>query len=188
LGRAKRSVFGHKGSMRTGRFPWLLLLLAFLALGGYAYHRIRERRPQVLVAGDRIVPLQVADLNGSTITLEPPDGRPRIINVFATWCGPCNEEAPGFAAAAKVFARRGISVIGIDQEENAPKVAAFEQEYGLSYPLYIDSTGVSHDVLGARMIPTTIVVDAKGIIRAIHEGPMTRREILGLADGLETRS
>lgn len=170
--------------MRNGRFPWLLLVLAFFALGGYAYHRLGERSPHLLLVGDKMVPLQMDDLAGRSITLAPPDGRPRVINVFATWCGPCNEEAPSFASAAKVFASRGITVVGIDQEESGAKVAAFEQEYGLSYPLYIDSSGVSHDVLGARMIPTTIVVNGNGVIRSIHEGPMTRQEILSLADGL----
>lgn len=76
---------------------------------------------------------------------------------------------------------RGIDVVGIDQQENAPAVSLFAQHFAVPYPLYIDSTGVTHDLLGARMIPTTMFIDARGVIRWEHAGPLSRDDFLRAA-------
>lgn len=165
------------------------LLLAGVALAALAVLGARIERhfyhPHVLRTGDRLVPIRVSSLYGTALTLAPPR-HPTVVNVFATWCVPCREETPGFAAAAKGLRARGIDLVAIDQEESTAAVAAFARAFGVSYPVYIDTTGVTHDVLGARVIPTTILVNKSGVIVWEHAGPLTQSELLGAIAAAET--
>ncbi len=135
----------------------------------------------VLHPGDRLVPIAVMSLGGGAATILP-SGRAQVINVFATWCPPCRAETPAFAVLASRLQRRGVDVVGIDQEEASTQVARFAQEFALPYPVYIDRSGMTHDVLGARMIPTTIYIDAGGIIRWEHAGPMSAQDFTELSN------
>lgn len=133
-----------------------------------------------LKAGDRLVAFGVRSLDGASVTLRSP-GRAQIINVFATWCPPCRAEAPAFAALAAELKTKGVDVVGIDQQEGAAQVERFLQDFHVTYPVYIDAGSVTHDLLGARVIPTTIYIDAAGIIRWEHSGPLTAQDLTQLA-------
>jgi cytochrome c biogenesis protein CcmG/thiol:disulfide interchange protein DsbE len=166
-----------KKNMSSERARWWItaLVLAALVLAGARLER--HLHHHVLRTGDRLLPLQVSSLYGTPYTLQPRQ-RPMIINVFATWCTPCREETPGFAATAQRLRGRGIDVFAIDQQESPQAVSAFVQEFGLRYPVYIDTSGITHDLLGARMIPTTIFVNAAGVIVWEHAGPLTPAQLL----------
>ena len=137
----------------------------------------RHLHHHVLHAGDHLAPLQVSSLYGQPYTLHT-GSRPAVINVFATWCTPCRDETPGFAATAGTLRQRGIDVYAIDQQESTQAVSQFAQQFALPYPVYIDSTGITHDLLGARVIPTTILVNSAGVIVWEHAGPLTPAELL----------
>ena len=159
---------------RARRWPAGVALLA-AALGAavvapHLHHHL-------LRTGDRLVAFRVDSVSGGEYTVAP-GARPTIINVFATWCPPCREETPGFAATARRLQARGIRVVAIDQRESAPAVARFAKAFALPYPVYIDTTGVTHDLLGARVIPTTIIVNSKGVIVWEHAGPLTPDQLL----------
>ena len=171
--------------MRIVRARWLVAgaaLVAF-ALGLRVYHHFDRAR--VLHPGDRLTPLALTTLSGGPVTLAAPASRPQVINIFATWCVPCRIETPGFALAAKRLEERGIQVVGIDQQEAPEQVARFKSAFGLQYPVYIDSNGLTHSVLGARMIPTTIFIGADGVIKWVHPGPMSAEDLLTLAGAKE---
>lgn len=140
-----------------------------------------ERGPHALQTGDQLTALNLSSLNGTPVTLAN-TGRPQIINVFATWCTPCKAETPGLARAAASLRASGVELIGIDQSESGPVVARFAHENDLQYPIYVDADGsVTHRVLGARFIPTTIVVDRHGVIRFEHSGPLSQADFSALA-------
>jgi hypothetical protein len=80
-----------------------------------------------------------------------------------------------FAALARRLHAQGVDVVAIDQQESAGRVTAFAREFHLTFPIYIDTSGITHAVLGARVIPATIYVDGGGIIRWKHLGPMEVR-------------
>ncbi|HKU68025.1 MAG TPA: TlpA disulfide reductase family protein [Candidatus Baltobacteraceae bacterium] len=171
--------------MRPERARWWLAGVVLVALVLVGARLERHYHHHVLRTGDRLVPIQVSSLYGSAYTLSPAH-RPTIINVFATWCTPCREETPGFAAAARGLRARGFDLVGIDQEESAAAVSAFAQEFALPYPVYIDTTGVTHDLLGARVIPTTILVNGDGVIVWEHAGPLTVHDLLAAISQTES--
>lgn len=163
--------------MSTARARWWLAgaAVAAVALGGARIER--HFHHHLLRTGDRLVAFDVASLSGAQYTLSPAR-RTTIINVFATWCPPCREETPGFAAAARRLQDTGVRVVAIDQQESPSAVARFAKQFALPYPVYIDTDGVTHDLLGARVIPTTIIVNSDGIIVWEHAGPLTPAQLL----------
>src|SRR5579863_2195270 len=132
-------------------------------------------------AGQPFPKLTFQTLDGSTEILTPAPGRVTFVNVFATWCPPCKAETPDLAAFAKAESGRGVDVVGIDQEETPDAVDAFRQAFGTTYPMVIDTGRITKDLLGARIIPRTLVVDGHGIVRAEVSGPMTRAQMDQLA-------
>jgi len=131
--------------------------------------------------GKALPRLTFVALDGSQQPLVPPPGRITFVNVFATWCPPCKAEMPDLVAFASREARYGVDVIGIDQEETAAQVEAFMKRYDIRYPVLIDTGRETKDVLGARVIPRTIVVDGHGVVRAVFSGPMTADQMHRLA-------
>ncbi len=131
--------------------------------------------------GQALPALNFVDLDGVTKPLTFAPGRVTFVNVFATWCPPCKAETPDLVAFAARGTAKGIDVIGIDQEETAAQVRAYAARYGIRYSIVIDRGRETKDVLGARIIPRTIVVDGKGIVRAVISGPMTADQMTRLA-------
>lgn len=167
---------------KGSRLGAAVLLVLVLAAGMRVAHHFNTPRP--LHPGDRLSPISLLSLTGQNVTLKPA-GRPQVINVFATWCMPCRMETPQLAVLAKALQARGVDVVGIDQQEAAAQVDRFRTDFSLRYPLYIDGGNLTHTVLGARVIPETLYVDAGGIIRWVHEGPLSDREFrsIGESDG-----
>lgn len=176
LGLRKIAAFCYHRTMTILRAQRWLAGFALAAIALLVVRYEHDKQYRMLHTGDRLAPLRVASLYGAPYTLRP-SGRAMIINVFATWCGPCRMEAPEFGAAAARLRAQGVDVVGIDQQEDGTRVNLFARDFHLHYPLYVDTAGITHSVLGARIIPTTLFVDANGIIRWQHAGPITAQTL-----------
>lgn len=141
------------------------LLVAFALL-----HHFRHVKP--VVAGDRVPSLDMTSLSGRSVVLTPLKRGVTVYNVFTTWCPSCREETPALAKLADKLRRQGVQFVGIDQGEPAAPIAAFALQFGISYPIVVDNGHLSNAVLGARVIPRTIVVK-DGVVKAIAVGPIT---------------
>jgi cytochrome c biogenesis protein CcmG, thiol:disulfide interchange protein DsbE len=86
-------------------------------------------------------------------------GKPLVVNVFGSWCPPCNMEAPDLAT----FAERnpGAQVIGVASEDTEDAAQKFMQKYHLTYPLVVDDGDLVQE-FGITAYPTTIFFDAQG--------------------------
>lgn len=110
--------------------------------------------------------LQRLDGNGS-IRLWSLRGHPVWINFFASWCPPCQAEAPDLAATAQHSP--GLYVVGIDltgSETAITNVDAFVRRYGIGYPVLLDPNNVVANRFGVQYIPTSFFVDSQGVIQA----------------------
>jgi cytochrome c biogenesis protein CcmG/thiol:disulfide interchange protein DsbE len=94
-------------------------------------------------------------------------GRPRLVNVFASWCAPCKAEAPQLDA----LKRRGIPIDGIAIRDRSEDVARFLAEWGDPFErIGSDPASKVQFALGSSGVPETFVVDGRGIIRHQHIG------------------
>ena len=154
-----------------------------------AYRALRRVGLISVAAASPVVPgqrLQLAQKAFSAIGNEPPQpvrapGHPMLIDIFATWCPPCRDELAALSLAAPKLRRDGVELAGIDREESAAQVSATLHAFGLNYPVYIDEGYYPSWASMQRVIPTTILIDRKGVVRFVHEGPLDAPQLLALA-------
>ncbi len=113
---------------------------------------------------------------GGTLDSASLRGKPVYLNFFASWCPPCNEEAPTINALQKEFSKDGLLVIGVDELENAADANEFREKYGLVYPIVVDS-GELEDQYGVYGLPVHVFIERDGVVKEIETGEMTRPEI-----------
>lgn len=110
-------------------------------------------------------------------------GKPLVVNVWASWCGPCRLEGPALAEAATRYGD-GVSFLGIDVLDAKPDARAFIDEFGWSYPSLFDATGAIRDNLGIVGQPATIFYDAEGGIVDTHVGSITAEQLTAQVEAL----
>ena len=101
-------------------------------------------------------------------------GKPVVVNIWASWCGPCRQEAPELAAVSRAHQGQ-IQFVGVDIEDQVGRARAFIQQYGWTYPSVFDATGAIRDSLGLIGQPDTLVFDAAGQRSFVSSGPITRQ-------------
>jgi thiol-disulfide isomerase/thioredoxin len=138
-----------------------------------------QRKPPGQLRGETI--------DGSTVDLASYRGRVVVLNVWGSWCAPCQKEAPALQAASEALAPKGVRFLGINTKENGNRdaAAAFERAYKITYPSLFDSPDyllALRGVVAANGIPSTVVVDAQGRIAARISGPTTKATLVDLVD------
>ena len=113
---------------------------------------------------------------GEEVNLADFRGTPMIVNFWATWCAPCVKEMPEFQAAATEFGDK-VQFLGINVEDAPSNAEPYVQRLGIEYPLAIDPRREFYRELGNIGMPTTLLVDAEGIVRYRHTGPLDRAQL-----------
>ncbi len=108
------------------------------------------------------------------------DGRPFnltkdkvvLVNIWATWCGPCRVEIPELQVLHDKYGARGFEVIGvsIDDPGSDAVVRDYVREQKMTYPVVLDPQGRIADLFQTTVIPTSALIDRSGTIRWIHRG------------------
>jgi len=110
------------------------------------------------------------------------DGRPHLVNVFASWCVPCKAEAAQLAA----LKRRGIPIEGIAIRDRGEDVARFLADWGDPFErIGSDPTSRVQFMLGSSGVPETYVVDGRGVIRHQHIGAIMDQDVADLVRAYE---
>jgi len=99
-------------------------------------------------------------------------GAPVVVNIWASWCGPCIVEAPHLADAAKRYGDR-VQFVGVDILDQRGPAVDFIRQYGWTYPSVFDATGAIRDQLGILGQPATLFYDADGKLAARWSGALT---------------
>ena len=105
-------------------------------------------------------------LSGKTKKFSDYRGKPLIINVWASWCGPCREEMGSLDRLARRYNGKQFNIIGISTDDYGNEAAAFITNSKISFANYLDSKLTMENMLGANTIPLTVLVDAKGRVTA----------------------
>jgi cytochrome c biogenesis protein CcmG/thiol:disulfide interchange protein DsbE len=141
--------------------------LPFRESGAGGENRLPEWRLPCLVSGP---PVDLARLGG----------KPVLINLWATWCGPCREEMP-ILQNAHIRHRDKIAFLGVDTKDSPQRAAAFLGEVGATYPQVVDLDGrllVEH--LRVPGLPVTVVLDSDGEVIKKHVGAFTEESLEAL--------
>ena len=158
-----------------------LIGLASVAAGTALY---LATQPPAQVAAADIAPSALyatgfRDLDGQPVSLGRFEGRPLVVNFWATWCAPCREEMPALSRVSRRTAER-VQFLGLAQDDPA-KVRAFGRELGVAYPLWIGGDEVMElsRRLGNRMgvLPFTVILDPAGRVVAQKVGAYNEEEL-----------
>jgi len=148
----------------------LALGFAMLVAGGApaaAASHAGDPAPAIVLPTVRRVPFVLAALRG----------RPVYLNFFATWCGPCNEEAPSVARLGREAAARGVMVVGVDELEDRARGLAFARRYGLPFPIALDDDGDAAHAFDGVGLPLNVFIGRDGRISTYRLGAMSPAEI-----------
>ena len=100
--------------------------------------------------------------SGNTKKFSDYRGKPLIINVWASWCGPCRAEMGSLDRLARRYGGKQFNVIGISTDDDGNAAAAFIKHSKISFVNFLDSKLFLENMLGANTIPLTVLVDANG--------------------------
>jgi peroxiredoxin len=103
-------------------------------------------------------------------------GQPVVLNFWATWCKPCRQEMPQLVNAYDTHKDEGLVVIGLNLQEGRSVIQPFADEYGMDFPLLIDRDGDVGDKYRLLGLPTTVFIDADGVIQRVFNGPLQEEE------------
>jgi thiol-disulfide isomerase/thioredoxin len=127
------------------------------------------RTPGEVAIGQPLREATMHALNGPQRKLSDFRGKPLVINVWASWCGPCRAEMASLDRLARRHNGRQFNIIGVSTDDYAEKAQAFVVGTGVSFDNYLDKKLLLENMLGADRIPLTVFVDAKGkVLRRIY--------------------
>jgi thiol-disulfide isomerase/thioredoxin len=113
-------------------------------------------------ANEPAPPLQSTDLAGRTWRLAELRGRAVLLNFWASWCPPCRAEMPSLQDMAEIYGPDKIVALSINFKESRATAARFAQASALSLPVLLDPDGSVAREWGARVFPTTVLIDSAG--------------------------
>ena len=134
-------------------------------------------RPPAGEHGRAAPDFQLRTLDGGLVRLSDLRGKVVLVNFWASWCGPCRDEAPVLARVHAAEQERGLVVLGVDLQEAEGPVRDFVDEYQLRFPIAFDRSGEVANAYRANKPPTSIFIDRQGVIRYIKYGPLSADEL-----------
>jgi peroxiredoxin len=146
----------------------LLLTVVVVALfTGFSSHEGATKAPD----------FSLKTSSGETITLSKLKGKVVVVNFWATWCGPCRAEIPGFIKVYEKYKSKGLEIVGVSLDQGGwNDVKPFVKKLTITYPVVLGNDRVAAEYGNIDAIPTTFIVDKEGNIIARHIGYMKEED------------
>jgi peroxiredoxin len=133
-----------------------------------------EAKNMTVKPGERAPGFELTDIYGRPYRLADFEGKPVVLNIWATWCPPCADEIPDIVEFARDHDGE-VVVLSITVDEPGADVAAFAEEYGINYPVLRDDGVVANEYVEVRPgIPQTYFIDDEGVVRGHIYGSAER--------------
>jgi thiol-disulfide isomerase/thioredoxin len=130
-------------------------------------------QPATHASGKNLLPALAFDcLGGGTLDLGRAPGVPTVVNLWASWCGPCREELPLMEQLASSAGSR-VRVVGVISKDGRPQANSFAAEAGVTFPGAFDGEGRLMAGMGIKGLPYTYFLDASGAVAYTQVGPVS---------------
>jgi cytochrome c biogenesis protein CcmG, thiol:disulfide interchange protein DsbE len=176
----------------TRRWWWLSLAILLLGMGWTWATRVPPSFTNVGQIPSPHVGFPAPDftletLDDSTTSLAGQRGKVVIVNLWASWCGPCRAELPAIQRLYNTQRDQGLTILAVDGtfQDSEASARAFVQDLSLTFPILLDRDGEVSRRYQLRALPSTFIVDRKGIIRdVIFGGPLSEATLQSKVDAL----
>ncbi len=133
---------------------------------------------------DKVLPVLGGQGTGSIADYR---GRWVLVNLWASWCGPCRQEAPALEEFARRQRERGVNVLGINVQDNSDDALTFLREFRVAYPQLRSVGDERSAAFGSTGVPENFLVDPRGRLALIWRGPVDEdfleQEVVPIAEG-----
>lgn len=159
------------------------LLVGFLALVGWGLNRTMSGPVQV---GDKVADIHMTTFDGQAVNTADYAGKVIVLNFWASWCKPCEQEAADLESAYQNYKADGkVLFLGLAYVDTEPNSLAYLQKFGVTYPNGPDLRTAVSQMFRIRGVPETYIIDAQGKLAYIKIGPFTSvDEIISVIDPL----
>jgi len=126
-----------------------------------------------LAAGDTGGPapaFTLTDLAGNSAALSQYKGQVVMVNFWATWCGPCQQEMPLLDQMYRKFKPAGFTLIGVNVDKDAPPVKDLLTRKPVSFPVLLDPSNTVSKSYHVDEMPSSVIIDRQGNVRYVHRG------------------
>ena len=176
-----------------GRLAWGVSFFGVLLVGAALFALYLPFRSSDGLLGPPLVGEPIAEFaprrfeTGDMVSLESLRGHPVVLNLWATWCGPCRYETPHLQSLYEEYREQGLEMVGvsIDSRGNTDLALDFLAEHGVTYIQLHDPDQRSMDLYNVLGLPATFVIDGEGVLRLFRLGPVLDTDT-GFTDLIET--
>ena len=120
--------------------------------------------------GQRAPEFSLPSLKGSTVALSQLRGKVVLVDFWAQWCEPCKKELPQLDRLSKEYASKGVVVLAVNIDKQRDNAERMVKQLGLTLDVLLDPAGSVAGSYDLPKMPTSFVVDKKGIVRYVNEG------------------
>lgn len=171
--------------MSTRAFLAFLAVCAVIGLLGFGLLSKGETK---IALGEPVPDRELPVLGGQGVgSIADYRGRWVLVNLWASWCGPCRQEAPELDRFAQRYRKRGISVLGINVQDNSDDALAFLRDYGVAYEQLRSVGDERSAAFGSTGVPENFLIDPRGRLAFIRRGPVDRslleQEVVPIVEG-----
>jgi peroxiredoxin len=160
----------REGAGRVPGVAWLVGLV-LVALAGFLILMAEPIEPP-LSRGDRAPSFSLPSLDdGSIVSLADVEGQVALVNFWATWCKPCEDEMPAMENLHQRLADKGFALLAVSVDESRQDVADFRERLGISFPILLDPGQDAARSYQTTGFPESILVDSDGVIVERYVGP-----------------
>ncbi|MEB2310931.1 MAG: TlpA disulfide reductase family protein [Sorangiineae bacterium] len=171
----------RRGGRVLSRRRVVLALGAALVVGVILPRVWSRRRARAVPAPDFVLPVIYNGEEGSRVRLSDARGSAVLLDFWASWCGPCQEQAPIVDELARRYRARGLVVLGIDTGDEQEAAIRWAQSRKLSYAVAFDGGEVAA-AYRVEGLPTLVVIDRRGRIVATRTRVVSEAELSRLVD------
>ena len=173
----------NRGSFLTpGNVFLLSAIITAAVIIGIALSRQLVSQPTSGPAPD----FEFETFEGDKYMLSDLKGDVVVLNFWASWCGPCRDEAPDLQAVHEEYADEDVTFLGVAWTDNGPAARAFMQEFGITYLNAPDLGGRIGDKYNITGVPETFIIDKNGDIKHFFILPVHEGQLIDAIDGLLT--
>lgn len=144
-------------------------------LGGKKEEAVSTAASSGIKNGNAAPDFELTTIVGDKVRLSDLKGKVVFVNLWATWCPPCRAEMPEMVRFYKDYSSKNVEVLAVNltDSDSEKEVKKFAKKYKLNFPVLLDPDGKVGNTYKTVTIPTTFIIDKKGIIKQKHIGPMS---------------